>query len=619
MPLKMRVFTLNCGNGSLGNEASKQLVDQLSASKEDLFILNCQEVHFDLAMQELGKVASKKGFKVTASPQMVTHTKFGTQFHNKTGMMTLILHKPDVKVQVVNSVPARRELTRMGSGFDFAGFNKGGVLSRINVSKTIAGKESQFSIDSFNAHLDAFSDAKRAKDWANVHRLQKHKVDNWDELCAALPHLTCSGYDANTRNKLYLDGDTTVNRCAWDVPYDHDMQSLVVAPLGNVRESRPSTYHSDNPDILVKPDRHRKNRVKGGMLDIVAYTDVTAVGKNQLESADLPLVQQSQISIEPEPNSSRDHNVIGSHTITIDEREKFDRVRETIACSLAGVAPQLAAYLLSDNFIDSSEHQDYLLNVYQRYLSPEGLLQKYLQLHAHRLQYLEEFDKQATERSRQLFSEQLFYSPQPWFSGFAGEAFKTTEGLMQLADNHNSLLNLMDLQSRFLNQAVTEEECQAICSIVKMTLEKMPENLCANDQHKWIKQTNQLLSVNKLLHEYDRHLALEVIKDETKPLEKKDPLLANKRQKIADFNATLMANKEPSQVITDLQNQLDEIKGTLRLHRYNDFWSELYRKLQALITGTSLSRGGFFVVGVENEVMSENEPIAEPGSHSLKE
>ncbi|KTD24047.1 MULTISPECIES: hypothetical protein [Legionella] len=605
MPLKMRVFTLNCGNGSLGEQASTELVSQLSSSQADLFILNCQEIHFDWAIQALRQMADKKGLIVRASPHMVTHTKFGTHFHNKTGMMTLILHKKEVKIEAIESTVTRRGPKRLSSAF-----NKGGIFSRIRISKTIAGKAALFTIDNVNAHLDAFHDAVRAQDWANVHRLHRRKVTSWDELKEAIPHLICSGYDANTRNRFYADGNKTINRCAWEAPYDEDMQSLMIAPLGNVRESQFSTYRSNDPDILSKPAQNRKNRSKGGMLDIVAYTDLDAV-KKQLASANLPLVQPSEISISAESNGSRDHNVIGSRIVIIDERKNdFDRVREVIACSLAGVAPQLAAHVLSDDFADSPAQREYLLTVYQHYLSPQGLLQKYLQLHAQRLQYLQDFEKQETVRGRDAFCKQMFYSPQPWFASHETDGFNTKEGLIQLANNQNCLLTLMALQSKFLNEAVSEKESEVLCTIVNKTLEKMPKNLALNEQQKWIKQTYQLLSVNKLLQEYDRHLTLEAGEGNVKPLGDIDPLLTHKKQKIADLESALLADTDPEQVITDLQTQLEQIKETLAEHRHNDFWSVLYRKLKEILTGASLARGGFFVVDVKKQIQSEDKSVA---------
>ena len=51
------------------------------------------------------------------------------------------------------------------------------------------------------------------------------------------------------------------------------MQALIMAPLGNHRFSQRSTYHSELKDVLITPDKNREGRARGGMLDLVAYTD----------------------------------------------------------------------------------------------------------------------------------------------------------------------------------------------------------------------------------------------------------------------------------------------------------------------------------------------------------
>lgn len=587
MGLSMRVFTLNCGNGSLGKTAAKEIVEQFADTDADLFILNCQEVNFDKALKELANLHPEA--VVLACPPMVTHTKPLTHAHRGTGMMTIIIHKRDLNVAVVENKQARRGTSR----FSGSGYNKGGALTRIVVSR---GDE-KFTIDNTNAHLDAFSDATRAKDWANVHRLQKYYVTDWKELRAAIPDLSCSGFDANTRNK-FSSVEMEVHLGAWENPIDWDMKSLVMAPLGNARESQVSTYKNHQPKILDEADPKRPNRTRGGMVDLVAYTDVVAA-KKRLESRNSALVESSAISLPPKENESRDHAVIGSKEIIITKKRNFDRVREAIACSLVEAAPQLAAHLLSDDFEKSKENKDFLLEVYQRYLTPEGLLQKYLQLHAERLRILEQFRPQNPEAEEQ-FKQQLFLGPQPWFIMDEDESLLSLE---QNADYHLSVFMLLNLHCQFLHESASKEECESLQLIVEGALAKMPKDLPQTEQQKWVKQINQLLSINKLLYSYDRHL-----QQETKNASKEEPdiLLGIKVDMITSLKQTLKADKNPEELLSDIDTELDnEVRPMLTLHRNDDFLTQLYHKLRKLITGSDLSYGGFFVAETTKILIEE--------------
>ncbi|KTC87141.1 MULTISPECIES: hypothetical protein [Legionella] len=604
MTLSMRVFTLNCGNGSLGETAAEQLLEQFENTDTDLFILNCQEVNFNQALSELAN--RRQNIVALAGPPMVTHTKPLTQLHNNTGMMTIILHKRDITVIVEGDKQARRAASRFGG----SSYNKGGVLTRI-----VASKEGEiFTIDDINAHLDAFSDATRAQDWANIHRLQKYPVTDWKSLCDAIPDLSCSGYDANTRNKLSL-GEMQVNLCAWENPIDWDMKSLVMAPLGNVRESQYSTYKSDQPEILDEVDPKRANRTRGGMVDLVAYNDVEAA-RERLQSSDSALFKFSSIAISPKRKESRDHAVIGSDEIIITNKSDFARVREAIVCSLVEAAPQLASYLLSEDFEDNEENKIYLLEVYKRYLSPEGLLQKHLQLHAERLHYLEQFQNQNLE-VEEKFKQQIFFGPQPWFAiDDEEQPFPTLEELKQRADYQYSVFMLLNLHSQFLNASASKQERELVQHIVDNSLTNMPKDLPSIEQQKWIKQTNQLLSINSLLHSYDRHLQQETEKESVKAAaEATSGLLQEKVSLIAGLKETLTDNKNPGEMLENMDNALDSrVKSLLEQHRHDDFLTKLYHKLKKLITGSELSYGGFFVAETTKLLDEESTPIVAPNS-----
>lgn len=593
MGLSIRVFTLNCGNGSLGETAADKIVQQFEETNADLFILNCQEVNFDKALSELTN--RKPDAVVLAGPPMVTHTKLSTQLHHNTGMMTIIIHKRDLQVAVTNNPPARRAANRFGG----SGYNKGGALTRI-----VASREGEsFTIDDINAHLDAFSDATRAQDWANIHRLQKYPVSDWEGLCAAMPDLSCSGFDANTRNK-FSSSEMQAYLGAWENPIDWDMQSLVLAPLGNVRESQASTYKSHQPGILEVADPKRPNRTRGGMVDLVAYTDVGAA-KKQLQSRDSVLVKTSAISVPPQENESRDHAVIGSDEIIITKKTKFDRVREAIACSLVEAAPQLAAHLLSDDFEKNKANKTYLLEVYKRYLGPEGLLQKHLQLHAERLRILEQSQHENPEAEEQ-FKQQLFLGSQPWF------ITDEDESLEQNADYHHSVFMLLNLHSQCLAEAASKEERESLQLIMERAL-AMPKDLPLTEQQEWIKQTKQLLSINKLLYSYDRHLRQETEKNLLTTPEQPNILLKIKVDMMTSLKERLKADKNPGEMLSEIDTELDnEVKSILTLHRHDDFLTHFYHKLRKLITGTDLSYGGFFVTETTKILKEEATPGVAP-------
>lgn len=587
MAIKLKVYTLNCGNGSLGEATADKLSSDFIESGVDLYVLNFQEADFNKVIDDLRKaVEDKPGLTITTGPTMVTHTKLGTQFHNNTGMMSLMIHKSDLHLRIdeQHSGQARREAKRWGSGY-----NKGGMLSRIIASKT----EESYSIDTFSGHLDAFSDASRAMDWANLHGLQKYAVNSWEDLCTAIPDLSCSGYDANTRNRLSSVG----SQCAWEAPYRPDMQGLLMAPLGNNRISRPSTYHSEKADILTTVDIKREGRAKGGMLDIVAYSDKLAA-LVELQNSLLPKVDGEASFIAPEPGQSRDHDVIGSNEVILQEgKGNFDRVREGIACALVSAAPQLTSYLLSDEFIESKENEAYLLTAYQSYLSPTGLLQKRLQLQAEKLEYLFQYQKRTEAEFIDEFQQQMFAKTEPWFAIEGDEPFDSIETLKHLVQMQELEYRLDKLKSKFLNQTTSSEEGCAIHLIVQQLLHKLPKNLSQEEQKQWLEQVKKILLCNQLVQQYDGYLkqANQFIDSSTTS----GLLLAVKLEKITECKGILVSDKQPSEILADMDRQLKMNKEDLSQHRDDDFLSKLYRSLLAIIRRPSLSQGAFFVSQTE--------------------
>lgn len=593
MSLTMQVFTLNCGNGSPGLETAAKLVQQFINSDSDLFIFNCQEVDFNQLIQEFQLASSKQPIALTGGQNMVTHTKPSTQFHSKTGIKTLVLHKSDITITVDKeySQETRRETRRIGSGF-----NKGGMLTRFIVNKS--GKS--YTLDNINGHLDTASDAARAQDWANLHRLQKHVVNNWQELCEALPDVVCSGYDANTRNKLREDGSEN----AW-TNIEPNMHSLVSAPFGNHRLSKSSTYHSYDPDILSKKDPKRAGRAKGGMLDIVGYTD-KAAALQQLEDQTKPLVDDNASFIDPIPGKNRDHAVIGSNGIIIQDKNVFERVREAIGCALVGAAPELAAHLLSNEFKDTPEHQAYLLVAYQLYLSPEGLLQKYLQLHAEKLQALAKLKESDNPEAMKSY-QQILFRESPWFTLAGDQVPESVEELNQLACSHRVIFELDALRNQFLNQAVSTLERDSIFLIVENALQYLPADSTFEEQKEWLKQAKQLLLFNQITHQYGRHL--QQAKEGPQ-----DTLLDDKRNIINQLHATLCSSEPPKTILSQLQVQLEKQEQLLGEHRHDDWLTSLFHKLKAiLLRKPVISHGEFFAseaksIVVDNLGQEQSDP-----------
>lgn len=591
MSLKLQVFTLNCGNGAQGKGSSAAIVADFVDSEADLFILNFQEVDFNAALTDLREAAQKTGLKITAGPTMVTHTKLSTQFHNNTGIMSLMLHRSDLGVAIdpSYSFEARREDSRFGKGY-----NKGGLLTRLIVHNT---QQEHFSIDTFSGHLDAFSVASRALDWANLHRLQKHRVSKWSELCLVIPDLSCSGFDANTRNKLFFKGKKPQTSCAWRAPYTAEMQGFIMAPLGNHRLSQESTYHTELKDVLITPDKNREGYARGGMLDLVAYSDKHAI-RADLKS----LVDETAFAIPPELSAARDHAVIGSKPFSLEkENNEFDRVRIGIACALVDAAPQLAVYLLSDKLRENEVNRVFLLTVYQAYLSPAGLLQKQLQLQAKKLEYLARYQEQTMDQELvNRFQQLLFDQTKPWFLSDAIEFPITQEKLQGILIQHKLEYEIDRLKSRFLHQAKCPEEWRAIHLITGQFLQHLPEQ---SESKQWLEQAKKVLLSNRLVHKYAYHLYQIKANEDPDATSKNGELLADKQEKVKDLQAILEVDDRPEVILRGLELKLQEYKEELSQHRDEDFLSKLYRGLVAILKQKpSPSQGAFFVSQVEDQL-----------------
>ena len=112
MPFKYRVITANCGNDTIGIEASQQIA---ALGDADFLVINCQEVAIGKTLRQL-QAAMSSNYKVICTGQMATHTKLATQFHSSTGIATFVIHKIDLDVAIQASQSVRRNPSRLGGG-----------------------------------------------------------------------------------------------------------------------------------------------------------------------------------------------------------------------------------------------------------------------------------------------------------------------------------------------------------------------------------------------------------------------------------------------------------------------------------------------------------------------
>ncbi|MCW8397748.1 hypothetical protein OQJ26_02965 [Legionella sp. PATHC038] len=396
MPFKYRAITANCGNDTIGIDASRELAEKIEEDIEkggaDFYIINCQETHFEKTQQQLEAVIGE-GYKVQCLGQMATHTKLDTQFHSNTGIASFIVYKKELVISDINSTEARRTpasgfLERISSG---AGFNKGGLVTNFAITREDGER---IDIQALSGHLDASSMLKRNQDWHVLHKKTIKDVRNWDELLAACPNLMVSGYDANTRNRLD-DNNKEINM--WESPEKYpEIQALDRVSLAAARYSGKSTY-----EHAPGPDPKRPGYAGGGMLDFVTIYD------GEISAGRIITDEQLVKQIEPEPNSERDHNVIISPLHTSFNVSPFERVRNLMASRLHGVAPLLAEKI--QKMKETEDAKDQLIEIYQKYLGPEGFLDKAIALHQSKLECVQQLKKLSLdERLQEQVSKTLF-------------------------------------------------------------------------------------------------------------------------------------------------------------------------------------------------------------------
>ncbi|KTD45495.1 hypothetical protein Lqui_2966 [Legionella quinlivanii] len=594
MSLTLKTFTLNCGNDTPGRLAVEQLAKEMS--DVDLIVLHCQEVNFDKTYQQL-RQAFPAPLEIEFAEKMVTHTKLDTQFHSQTGMATIIVRKPQVEI-----VHSETQLARRGEGRMDKGYNKGGTHTALKLRKD----DQEFYLSLSNAHLDAFNEAARAKDWINLHKTRKFHADTWDELSRKTPDMVANGYDANTRNYLLESDGVLGSTNPWQYNAEPGMQELVMAPLGNQQQSRTSTYKNNLKDMPLTADKKRPGFAKGGMLDIVSVNDA-GLAKQQIHqrstSQGIQLVLKAAVKIAPEKNSGRDHSVIGSHPVAVQKQSPFLKVRDYLACSLIYAAPEITAHILDDDFTDTSENRRYLLKLHEYYLSPQGMMQTQLQLHHEKLEL---WNKLKSSPNADKLKQGLFKNNPTWFE-YNSTFPEGRAGLDKVAIVHTHQQALESLQIQYLRKACSEEERLDILSIVDNAALELKQT---EKPAVLLKTAETLLKFSHLTHQYKSHLLKDCV-NENEHSEKNPPLLKNKLDAVNRLREITLHKPEPA-TLGNLGRELNKSTTLLKEHRHQGIFNSLFRKLKELISHYIPKTAGQLFAEKAKNVLSREK--VEPGT-----
>lgn len=360
MNLKYRAITANCGNSTLGETATNRISNVVSQEKGDFYIINCQEVDHDRTLVELkNSLLKEKDYEVVRLSHIHTITKPSEILSGKTGIATFcIYNKNNLDLEITDQKNARRTNFTVGKGY-----SKGGVITEV-VLKSKEEPSSSISLETVSAHLDSNNMTLRALDWYNIHKSlakESKNITDFSQLAAAMPNIRVSGYDANTRNKLGEDGEFKGN--IWK-NNDYEVNGFKQAALGGTRFSAESTYKSYDPTCLQEESEKRKGYTKGGMLDFVDVLD----GKQSEGN----IITEGIEVIPPEKDQGRDHAVIMSNLMVYEIESPFENTKNQMSAMLAIAAPKLATELR--NMLDNPSNRIRLVQIYQSYLSQEGLL-----------------------------------------------------------------------------------------------------------------------------------------------------------------------------------------------------------------------------------------------------
>ncbi|KTC94515.1 hypothetical protein [Legionella erythra] len=604
--LTFKALTANCGNGTPGEAATQNI--QAAVQDADITFIFCQEADFGKTKDEL-QANLPGNLTITPIHQMVTHTKGKTQLHKRTGIMILAIHSQEVMIKKNEEDQLR---IRRGARISGSAYNKGGVFSHVTVEKN----NEQFILNLTSAHLDSSKEETRALDWANIHQAQRVSATNYQQLCQRLPDTVVSGFDANTRNQLQ-GNEKSIN--SWNEGHRIPaMQSLVMAPLGNHRESRESTYKTSLENVLDVPDKKRPRYAKGGMLDLVCY-NFPDTAREQAESKTFAIEEAS--FFEPVAESeSRDHAIIGSHAVKLKKSSDFDKVRHYIGCALALAAPELAAHVLSESFQDTDDNQRYLFELHQLYLSPEGLLQKKLYDHAANLKFLNgELQKNASPEDVAAITMHLF-PEKPWFS------FPNRHIPLQLSDlvAHSQFLThwseLDSLEQFCLVNGFSVQEKMLMIIVLYNARNALKQATTEAQQALIVQQTEKLIQAIQILCDYKEHLdqenrTAEIGQEETAA--DQDELYIQKGKVVNRMINILMQSQSPAIALNNLHKEVNEAQNMLATHRDTDPFSCMLRWLKSLLSPRWAETHGAFFAKSMSSALKENEVNLNPVSEDM--
>ncbi|KTD73591.1 hypothetical protein [Legionella tucsonensis] len=418
MPFKYRSITANCGNDTLGEGASRRIIQLLYEDDADFFVINCQEAHFGKTQQQLKELALE-GYEVECLSQMATHTKLDTQILPTTGMATFVIHKTGLQVSVVGDpVEARRSSSRLSG----AAYNKGGLVTHFTVARSEdiekGISEEHIKVQAVTGHLDAGNVVKRNTDWQKLYRATVKEVSSWKQLVDACPDLLLSGYDANTRNKFDKKHKTETK--IWDNPDAYpELHALDLVSKAAAKYSKDETYShitkdpQTGEDVIADPKR--EGDAARGTLDFVTIYD----GNRDDEMVPKHIqFGKEVIEVKPEEGSERDHSVIicpPQICTPLDPNKSFDRVKNLMAARLIGVAPDLAKKIRKIE--ESEKSQNELVRVYQQYLGPNGFLDKAIDLHIRKLECVQRILNDPQNKNLERVLKNALFSELEWCAG----------------------------------------------------------------------------------------------------------------------------------------------------------------------------------------------------------
>ncbi|MDF1683341.1 MAG: hypothetical protein P1U36_01665 [Legionellaceae bacterium] len=418
-----RAITANCGNDTLGKNASTRIAKLLRGEQEDdspldFCVINCQEVYFQKAKKELEQAfidADLEGYSVSIVGKMPTPTKVDSfddiqnAVFGNTGMASFVIHKNNIKVNIDSVQEARRNpWAKAGTAY-----NKGGLVSRCTMTKN----SEVMDIELVSGHLDSNNMMERAQDWGGILQklaLPSNQIKNFKALSKAVAHIRLSGYDANTRNKLINGASVNLWR-----EKAFELDGLKQAALGGGRFSADSTYKTEDKTSITAPSPEKKRRgyTRGGMLDFVVILDGAHQFNHAVETKEVITIGSDDAS------TKRDHAVVISPKQEYKPSAPFCNTRDQIAAMLEQSAPILANNLRALH--ESKINEALLLDVYKLYLSQDGLLNQALTLFKDKLDVVQRVNKQKPSVSSDI-QTQLFPPEQagPWFQSVSLNNFK---------------------------------------------------------------------------------------------------------------------------------------------------------------------------------------------------